>query len=607
MRQRAIRESVSRLCGTLLSFARVRRDPGGSDFSTLRALQSLRRPFPLLIVIIALCVALDVVWLLRFRWGYPTEWDESGYLSIGVRDANALNHHGVVAFARAIETQPTQAPLVPAVSALVFSIFGSGMGPGVLVVCAFTALLLLATYGVGRQIMSTWWAVLATLAVGTVPLVIDYSRIFHFSVPAAAFLTASIWGLLRSDRLGKRGMVILSGFLLGLMVLSRTMTIAYLPSVALAAFLQVLGAREAVRSRLKNALLGSLAGVLVAASWYAHNWRSVVHYLSSAGYGNDSARFGKGSSILFSGYWTRVAGELANELYLPLTALVGVCLCLGAIRVMRGSRASVPSRQRLVATVTSARFTLVVVVLGGYAALSSSRNEGTAFPLPWIPALVLLAVAAASLAPTLALRRGFAAAFVVLSIVNLAMKSGFVPPLAGNASAHVPVIGDTTILQGKGIVQTDVVEASGFPPGPATSPFARLQKDWPPFERRVVELVAASGGVAGIDGPLDGFVATASQILSNTSFALAAALLDKNVGFELLKPHPDTEAGYRKQLRQPSMRFLITAQTPSSLAGSVPSLPKVARAARATGYRPVEVIKMPDGNLMRLWLRASVG
>jgi hypothetical protein len=62
---------------------------------------------------IVLCVVLSVVWILRFRRGYPTEWDESGYLGMAVQNTNALVHGGPVAFARVVETRSTEAPLVP--------------------------------------------------------------------------------------------------------------------------------------------------------------------------------------------------------------------------------------------------------------------------------------------------------------------------------------------------------------------------------------------------------------------------------------------------------------------------------------------------------------
>lgn len=389
-------------------------------------------PLLALTLALGLVLILDIVWLLRFRWGYPTEWDESGYLAIGVRDANALTHHGVFSFARTFENQQTEAPLVPALAALVFAVFGSGMGQGVLVEFAFVLLLALATYAVGRTIMGRWWAVLAAVTVAAAPVVTDYSRIFHFSVPAAFFFTAALWALIRSDRLRERRFVVLCGLFLGLMVLARTMTVAYLPAIAVAALLQALGTRGPRRPLALNALLGVLAGCAVAGLWYVRSWRSVADYLRSSGYGADSSHFGASRPVFSIGFWTRIADTVTNNLYLPLTALVVFCLMLGVVQLAArwsGHR----DAARLLRAVTAPWFVLVVVVVEGYLALTSSKNDGTAFALPWLPALVVLAVFAVSGLSRPAVRAALATAFAVLIVIGLAMKSGFVSPLAGVA------------------------------------------------------------------------------------------------------------------------------------------------------------------------------
>jgi hypothetical protein len=557
------------------------------------------RDGPLLALTLSLGVVLilDIVWLLRFRWGYPTEWDESGYLAIGVRDANALTHHGLFSFARTIENQQTEAPLVPAVAAVVFAIFGAGMGQGVLVVCAFVLLLSLATYAVGKMIIGRWWAVLGAVTVAAAPVVTDYSRIFHFSVPAAAFFTSAVWALMRSDRLRNRPLVVLCGLLLGLMVLARTMTVAYLPAIAVAAFLQVLGTRERRGPLAVNALLGALAGCAVAALWYVRSWRSVADYLRSSGYGSDSSHFGASRSVFSLGFWTRIAGTVTNNLYLPLAALVVFCLLLGAVHLALRRTGRSQARE-LLQVVSAPWFVLVVVVVEGYFALTSSKNDGTAFALPWLPALVLLAVFAASRGSGAVVRKAAAVAFIVLIATGLAMKSGFVSPLASTTTVHVPGIGHSTVLEGKGIVQAAVVEASGYPPQSATTPLPRFQKGWLAFEKRIVRAIAGRERVAPDSSGPDGFVATDSQILSNTSFQFAAALLDKNVGFQWLPPFSGDS--FRKRLTQPAIRFLLTAPTPSQTRkGLAPAV----RAAHATGYRDVALFTMPDGRQATLWWR----
>ena len=273
------------------------------------------------------------------------------------------------------------------------------------------------------------------------------------------------------------------------------------------------------RQRVKNFLLGTLAAGAVAGLWYLRNWRSVLDYLTSAGYGSASGHFGKRPPVLSWAFWTRVLHGLTNELYLPLATLVTACLVLGIFLAIGHARTL-----GLGSLATSNWFILVVVVLEGYVAMTSSRNEGTAFSLPWLPALVVLAVAAAARAPQGVLKTGLATLFVVLSMANLLMKSGFVQGLSATVTAQLPGLGTTTVLHGKGIIQDDVVEASGYAPLPATKPFPDFQKRWPMFERRVVERILDHRDRGAAVPELDGSLATESQILTNTSLNLAAAL-----------------------------------------------------------------------------------
>ena len=99
---------------------------------------------------------------------------------------------------------------------------------------------------------------------------------------------------------------------------------------------------------------------------------------------------------------------------------------------------------------------LVVVVLEGYLVLTSSRNEGTGFPLPWLPALVILGVIAAASIPARAVRVALASVLVVLSVGAVFSKSGLVEPLAKVRTASVPGLGSVMVTDGRGIIQLEV-------------------------------------------------------------------------------------------------------------------------------------------------------
>jgi len=210
-----------------------------------------------------------VVWLVRFRHSSLTEWDEAGYIQIGVLDRVGLAHGGLVGLVRTVVHQPGEAPLVPLLAVPIYLVAGTGVFQSLFVLPVFFAILVAATYALARTLVAPAWSLLAALAVAGMPAVIDYTRLFHFAVPATACATVALWALLASDGLRRRAYALAAGAFIGLMVLSRTMTLAYLPGFALAAALQLLFRRETLRMRVTNVVLASVVATAVAATWYA--------------------------------------------------------------------------------------------------------------------------------------------------------------------------------------------------------------------------------------------------------------------------------------------------------------------------------------------------
>src|SRR5213592_3923237 len=119
----------------------------------------------LVAAIIVATVALHVVWLVRFRHGYVTEWDESGYLQFSLSDFDALHDEGPWGFLKIVGHRGTFGPLLPAVTALFYPIVGRGVFGSLLVLPLFFAGLVAAAFGLARQLVSDSWAVLAALSV----------------------------------------------------------------------------------------------------------------------------------------------------------------------------------------------------------------------------------------------------------------------------------------------------------------------------------------------------------------------------------------------------------------------------------------------------------
>jgi len=550
-------------------------------------------------------VALDVWWLQRFRFGFVTEWDESGYISIALQNSHALSSGGLFSLVSTVIDQGVQAPLVP-LSAVPFNVaFGDGVDSSLLAEPTFFALLVVATYGVARRLVSPWWAVLAALSVAAAPMVTDYTRIFHFSVPAAAMFTSALWALLESEGLSRRGWAVGCGLLLGLMVLARSMTIAFLPGFGLAAVLPLVLSPVDRRRRALNFVLLCAGGGALAALWYAPNLFSVGDYLLHFGYGAESSAYGAAHSPVSVGYWTREASGLVGEIYLPLAAVLAACLLAAATSfALRGDRPRV-SREVLRTWLAGSTGLTLVVVIEGYVALTSSRNQGTAFALPWLPALVALVVAAVASIRQRRLRQVLASCLAAVALFDVAMKSGLVPEVASPATADLPVLGQTTIADGRGIVEAEV-EDSGYPTNGPTEPMPELQREWLPFAEQLARWSYAYAErhgsepflASGFDDPL----------LSNTRIALGAELaLSRQLPTLFLKPFPhgDSAASYRTQLQETHANLLVTGQRGPGTPGIVLTRSRVEAAARSLGFKQARRFTLPDGRRLTAWWRPA--
>ncbi|HEX5593296.1 MAG TPA: glycosyltransferase family 39 protein [Solirubrobacterales bacterium] len=562
------------------------------------------RPIPdlLLLAAIAVLFAWHVVWLARFSFGYVTEWDESGYISIALRNSRALTSDGPFSLISTVLDQGVQAPFVP-LSAVPFNVvFGSGVDASLLVEPTFFALLLLATYAVARRLTTPWWALLAAIVVGTAPVVSDYTRIFHFSVPAAAFLVSALWALMKSEGLTRRRWAVACGLLLGLMVLSRSMTIGYLPGFAAAAALPILFGDER-RERLVNFVLLCLSGAVLAGLWYLPNAGSVGSYLLNFGYGAESEAYGAQHSKLSVAYWTREIGAVFDELYFPL----GVALALGAIAALAsalvGRRPGRPTREEIEDRLATDAALAAVIVLEGYVALTSSKNQGTAFALPWLPILIVLVCAAVARVRWRSVKVAAVAVFIAVAVFNFGMKSGFVPGLGDPRTADVPLLGETPVSDGRGIVEAEV-EGAGYPAGSPTEPMPQLQKEWLPFAGDLAAWVTRYSERKGEEPNLGwGFD---DLLLNNTRVALGSELeLHRELPTVFLKPFPDGDsaASYRAQLEEADSNLLVVGERGPGVTGIHLSRRRVEAAGRQLGFSPVHSLTAPDGREVTVWWR----
>ncbi len=313
------------------------------------------------------------------------------------------------------------------------------------------------------------------------PSLIDFTRSFEFPVTAAAILTACTYALLASEALSRRGWSIVWGVLLGLLPLARTMTIAFVPAQLLAAGWLITSRPGERRPRAVNGSIALAAALVTTGTWFVNSWHVQLNYLTNFGYGSESANFSTSGSKLSVGYWTR---ELVNtvraDLYLPLAVLVSVAilLALAALAVRYRGRPTFGAWARHWISSDAAVVTLVVIE--GYLAITSSRNEGVGFRVPLLPSLLALAVYALWRLPWQRARLWTAGALISVSVFNIAMKADAVRALSRRLSATVPGFGSVPVVDGTGWIQAYVVGALETDYVRATKPLPDSQRGWMP-------------------------------------------------------------------------------------------------------------------------------
>jgi hypothetical protein len=556
-------------------------------------------------------VAVNEVWIHHDRAGLPFDIDESGYLQRALRDAGALAHGGPGGLWRAYRLPDPQAPVLP-VTAGIFH-WATGAGPlGLLWVQQFfLVVLLVSTYAGARRLVNQWWSLVAAGTVACIPGVLDEARGFHFGLAAAALFTAALAVQLHAGSFERLTPSLAWGVLLGLTSLTRTMMLALVPLLVVAAALPV-----ASRWRSRRGLhfaAGVAAGAAVAASWYSATWTAVWHYLTSYGYGARSAGYGRGHSPLSPGWWTaRFDLLLHSELLLPLTAIIPVSV-LAALAGAAGRVLSLRAgaiRSRLPPGVDSPYTTLLVVTFGSYLVLSSTRNAGLDFELPMLPATVMLAVAAASRLSRVP-RRAAAAGFVALGAVSFLGTTGMLDPVAGPTARLSWGRVQLPLWDGRGPLMAYASPALGACPveechGAVTGEAARRYlAGWiAPSETAATDLqsFAAHRGFR----PVVFFAAQDELFNTNTVDLAYQAEYGTSLPTGLLQ---DPETGHESlvgQLTDPArgQPNLVVTGPPAAGAADYSPLadqPAGIAALMTLDFHPVMQLALPDGRRMTIW------
>jgi len=558
------------------------------------------------LVVVALALLLLIangVWIWVHRHGGAFTIDEAGYLSYSLTDYHAWQTGGLPSVIGMALHEQVQPPLVPLLSAATYVLIGRAniMAALGLELLAYGVIVVL-TYSITRDLAGRAAGVAAAVAVSAAPIILDYAHLYMYALPAAAFGTVTVWAALRSRQMSKLRWSVVWGVALGAMLISRTMTIAFVPAFVLLGVIHVGVSDDKPRS-IGGLACGLVAAAAVAAPWWIVSGGGAWAYLTSFGYGGQSAAYG-GSRSIFS--WPAWVSFLRQNLNLYIWLPLGLVLFLGAVALAvklvtwlrRRPRRSV----RGVRGVLSSGWIYLAVVVGeGLDALESSGNVGTGFLTPLVPAMFALAIGA--LISMTARRRSLSmlavAVVIAASVPSLLGKLALDDPSSQPVAVTVPVLGKVVVVDVRSYFD-DYLVASGEldPQDPSAS---RWRAANAALTRAVNSLASRETESAGVIFAFD-------QYFINPNTFWLQELEDHGVspGFALLAPPGGSTPSYSAQISSAlgvEHGIILTSPDRTGIIPPVVDQTAVARAATQLGFVLQGSVGLPDHSVVEVWVR----
>ncbi|WP_370943434.1 ArnT family glycosyltransferase [Amycolatopsis sp. cg5] len=544
-------------------------------------------------------------WLVLYRRKQLLEIDEAGYVSMAVNDYQNAVRGGLSGWVTAIEWPGIQAPLTPALTSLQFFV----TGPNVLAAFAVPLLaglaVVLLTYAIAHRLAGPKLAWPALVLIATAPGLIVESRAYHFGAPAAAVTLAALYFLIRSQNLAKLGASLTFGVFLGLMPLTRTMTIAFIPALVLAGFVQAVVGEDRRRRLIHFA--GALAlAAGVAGLWLVPNGALVYRYLVGFGYGPQAAEYGTDSGVFNPVAWVARLRMLILEQYLPHVVVLCVGLALAIYVAIRRARAN-GFREFTRSAVRSPLFPLAVLVAEGLAAFASSRTNGNGFSLPLIPPMVLVALWGLYSAHV-RLRRVLPYVVAIVGVVAVVPLVDLRLPTARPLLVDIPGLGLSKVADGRGVAQVysglglDSMEPEPISPEDSLAWIASV--DW--ASQMIIDNHALQGMTAfGFRDRLFNVNTVELAMLQKKGFGVAVTQIKPTEAGSTLADYQRWLTVYQDSLSGEASKacLLFTATGTQNEFLPVVDPPAMAQAAATTGFSSIAERTLPNGRIVTLWHR----
>jgi 4-amino-4-deoxy-L-arabinose transferase-like glycosyltransferase len=268
-------------------------------------------------------------WVRRNRFLGATDADEAGYLATALRfQRSALDGPGVL-WDRI--TESTSGPLVPLLSLPFTHLDGRNVWGAQAIQPVLHVIAAVAVTGITVRLAHRRAGLLAGVLALALPTALVAARSYQFNLGASAFLLGAVWALLASDRGRRPWPMAAMGLCAAAMTMSRTMTVGYLPALALGAAIGIRWDRRGLRS----AGIAAGAFLLAAGPWWLTSWDGATAYLRRNGSSEFSEYWGPAD---VAGRVVERLGRLLVDLRIPLLLLGTVVVVLGLVSARRHPR-----------------------------------------------------------------------------------------------------------------------------------------------------------------------------------------------------------------------------------------------------------------------------
>jgi MFS family permease len=560
--------------------ADIGRDPAPGR-TRLGRLAELAEEHPLwCVVAVAVVIGVgNIVWVVTHRPLGGWDVDEVGYLAEAFRWQRMVDPGAPLQVLSSVLDQD-KGPLTMLVSVLVLLVGPNTVATAVVASALLHSVAAVAVAAITRRLAGPRPALVAGLVVLALPATLLTARSYQLAPAVGATLACAVWAVLASSR-GRRWWPMLGfGLAVGLLMLSRTMAVAFVPGLVLGAALHLEWSRRTVRNVVASAVLA----LLVAAPWWWAQREPISEYLLGHGYGDAATGYGPGG-----------LGERVGQRFLTILGAIGpVWLGLAVFIVIA---AALQARRRHARpewrTVLRSEPAVVWITVGaGAAALMSTANIGMYFELPLLVLAVPgVAALAAGLPPVT--RQRVAIVTVGLSLLTLGLSA---VDSGGKRDFSDPLdLAQSAVFVGLANFQRPSVDAE--PRLGATDNSVRLEgmEDWWTTNLELLREVDEATGREQVVITVCG----SGPLISANSFALASELdgrlREAEVHWLRTSADPTEMTEQMQPWSEGLQRVLVIVDSDAEPFPGETTVDGCVATAEGTGWEPAAAIELPDG------------